>query len=435
METRITNRAIIWKAVFSLILDVTGILLNLALIFLMTTSASLSEFGAFSLLTAWITIIGTFSELGFPTAYIRLKNKYEHDGNPDISYAFLRTGTRWMLLAAISTSIVFVSAAYVLLQNTATDFLSIVSIATCLPALVLNASSQSWLQADNRPVYARVVSRLIRPIASVLAFICLSMSGVLTVLQTCCLSFLIGISLSAFVGSWNTPHFLSGSVSGKAFKAEWIRNMLPIFTSNAIFMTSQRLDLLFVGLFTSTADAALFAISTRFSELVTLGLTTTSSTIAPRLAFAYSSNSRTTLQTLVDITIALSLGIAIPSVVLFFFWGNVLLSTFGEEYSAGYTVLLVLLVSQAFNAATGPNGVLLNMIGAQSTLVRLQVITLLLNATLGPAFIIAYGIVGAAFATVITSIVLNLLIIVSLWRKVGVRCFPSYSTIVAVLGR
>jgi O-antigen/teichoic acid export membrane protein len=100
-----------------------------------------------------------------------------------------------------------------------------------------------------------------------------------------------------------------------------------------------------------------------------------------------------------------------------------ILGLFGEEFTAGATVLTVLAVAKVTQVAVGPSGYVLMMTDHQYLNVFNQVSTAVLNVVLNYVLILRYGIVGAAVATGISIGVVNVARIVQVWYFEGMTPF------------
>ncbi len=96
---------------------------------------------------------------------------------------------------------------------------------------------------------------------------------------------------------------------------------------------------------------------------------------------------------------------------------------YGDSYVGAWGVLLILALGSFWDSASGSAGFVLQMAGHH---VRLRLLTLggaVLNVALSLALAPAWGGYGIAFATTVTLIVLNLAMVASARRLVGVRTF------------
>jgi O-antigen/teichoic acid export membrane protein len=101
------------------------------------------------------------------------------------------------------------------------------------------------------------------------------------------------------------------------------------------------------------------------------------------------------------------------------------MSVFGNEFSDGGTLLVILAMGQFFNVLTGSVGHLLMMCGHEH-FVRNNVIgCALLNLGCCVLLIPRYGATGAATAVAITVIAENVSAAIYAWFKLGVLSVPA----------
>jgi O-antigen/teichoic acid export membrane protein len=102
-------------------------------------------------------------------------------------------------------------------------------------------------------------------------------------------------------------------------------------------------------------------------------------------------------------------------------WGKVLLEwVYGAEYGAAHTALIILCVGQLFNVAAGSVHLLLNMTNLEHETVRGVAYAAAINVVLNLTLIPIWGLEGAAFATTMSLVAMNLLLHRALWNKIGI---------------
>ena len=102
-----------------------------------------------------------------------------------------------------------------------------------------------------------------------------------------------------------------------------------------------------------------------------------------------------------------------------------MLGLFGENYILAREALLLLLGGQFFSSLCGPGAVYLNMTGKQKKLNTILILGLGINVILNLALIPAYGIEGAAVATLISMIFWNSLIVAAIYSTDRIKIFIS----------
>ena len=157
------------------------------------------------------------------------------------------------------------------------------------------------------------------------------------------------------------------------------------------------------GFFLASADLAIFSVSFRLALLVMFGLFAVDAFTAPKLAQHFRRDERAQLLTVVRQATALKL-LATGLVSLFFVVaGTHVLRLFGEEFTAGYVPLLILLAGQVAQAAIGSAVRLLSISGHHRDALHTSLVTMALWLVIATALGPAYGVVGLA-----TSVALSL---------------------------
>ena len=98
-----------------------------------------------------------------------------------------------------------------------------------------------------------------------------------------------------------------------------------------------------------------------------------------------------------------------------------LLGLFGEEFTKGYGVLSILLVGQTINAIAGSVGFLMVMTGHQTVAAKVLGSSAILNIVLNASLIPAYGAIGAAIATAVSTAFWNIAMLYFVKRNVNIN--------------
>ncbi|AHE99933.1 hypothetical protein THITH_04230 [Thioalkalivibrio paradoxus ARh 1] len=160
----------------------------------------------------------------------------------------------------------------------------------------------------------------------------------------------------------------------------------------------RRSDVILVGLMVGPASAGIYFAASRIAELLSMPSAAVGTVIAPRYARRRQMNDHHGLQRLVTLSAHASFWPTLAGVVLMFWLGEWVLAWFGEEFRAGTEILALLLLARLVLASAGRLQALLNMAGAEQSVLRLQIGTAILNLFLLLILIPWYGAVGAALA-------------------------------------
>jgi O-antigen/teichoic acid export membrane protein len=110
---------------------------------------------------------------------------------------------------------------------------------------------------------------------------------------------------------------------------------------------------------------------------------------------------------------------ATPVVVFIFFFADLLMGFFGEEYIQAAYLLRILIIGQFINVITGSVGFLLNMTGHEKDMRNVVFFSGPLALGLGLSLTPIYGPTGAAIATAIALASQNLIAVYMVKRRLG----------------
>jgi O-antigen/teichoic acid export membrane protein len=119
--------------------------------------------------------------------------------------------------------------------------------------------------------------------------------------------------------------------------------------------------------------------------------------------------------------------------ILLLFSEQVLTLLFGSVYGQASIALSILGIGYLFDALVGRVGSFLNSKGHTKYILYNNIAALTLNLILNAALIPIYGIIGAAIATMTSTILPNILMFVEVWRKEGIISMP-FSKLGKIIG-
>ena len=111
--------------------------------------------------------------------------------------------------------------------------------------------------------------------------------------------------------------------------------------------------------------------------------------------------------------------VTFPVIILFLCFPKSILSAFGEEFKLAAMALIILSISKMFSAISGSVGTFLQMVGKQNVFQNILILTAVINIGLNYILIPKYGIDGAAFASAISGVIWNVLMIVYIKKNFG----------------
>ena len=225
------------------------------------------------------------------------------------------------------------------------------------------------------------------------------------------------LGLAAFLFLTRTeirPQLRSPAATRKTVRS-YYNYSLPLTAKEAGTVMQGRLDVLLVGVFLSATAVGVYNVAVLLAGVLYVPLLAANQLFAPVASRLYSRGNRVDLVTIYGAVTRWILTISLLLAVLIGVFRVELLGLFGPEFTGGAIVLLVVLVGQLCNAATGPSGYLLMMTDHQYVVMVNEWVFGVLNLILTVVFIQAFGLVGAAIASAGVLAVRNVTKLAEVW--------------------
>ncbi|SDK72311.1 oligosaccharide flippase family protein [Natronorubrum texcoconense] len=158
-------------------------------------------------------------------------------------------------------------------------------------------------------------------------------------------------------------------------------------------------DTLVLGFFVASALIGIYEVSWQVSGIFFFVGLAVSSTLLPNVSELWTNGERARVERLVESSLVYAGIIAIPGFVGAIFVGEELLSYFGEEFTAGYAVLLVLIFARVIHSYEIILEKLVHALDRPVLMFKANVVFIALAVVLNVALIASFGWQGAAVAT------------------------------------
>jgi len=209
----------------------------------------------------------------------------------------------------------------------------------------------------------------------------------------------LGLATYLFLTRTDVRPRLRSAAATRGSVKQYYNYSLPLTAKEAGTVMQGRLDVLVVGVFLSATAVAVYNVSVLVAGVLYVPLLAANQLFAPVASRLHTQGDRdelvATYRTVARWIFTISLLVAL----LIGTFRVELLGLFGPEFTAGATVLLLLLVGQLCNAGTGPSGYLLMMTDHQYVVMANAWVFGVANVVLTVAFVQAFGLVGAAVAS------------------------------------
>lgn len=383
-------------------------------------------FGIFTFVWTWVTILVLFGRIGADKALIRYIPEYVEKKEWKKLRGILQFTAGIAIGCCVILSVVGGAVAWWMKGAMPDGQFTALSLAfLTVPIYALVQTGKGGLQSFKRATEAYIPDLLLRHVATVgiggLFF--LAAPGKITALNGMGAAFLAILICLILTGWW-----LSQSIPNEVWAVEaewdketWVASMVPMMFIAGMHLLLKRTDLVMLGLFAGPEATGTYGAAAKISELSYFGLQAANSIMAPIIAELYHSGRHSELQRIVTWTARGSFGIYLLIAAVLMGGGTYVLALFGEAFTEGYGVLLILLAGQFANTLAGSVGFLMMMTGHETDSAKILVPIVLLNIALNYLLIPIFGIEGAGLATAVTTLAWNVCLVWYVWRKIGIK--------------
>lgn len=372
-----------------------------------------AAYGQVSFVIAVMSLLSIPSSAALTPLLIREVSRHTSAGDSPTLSGFLA----WSGSATLKTSVI--TAALVLAAVTLSQFLfpddytSLFAIAVTLIFLWAGTARVSGiLQGLNRVVLGLSFEWLVVPIAYLLLVLLLWNFNALSaqsVLASTATSLLLGYVIGYVVLLRVFPE--RSRLRCDDERDSWIASWRSFSAIQALNVANLRAPILLIGVLSVEEEVGIYRVADNIASLLSVALIVANSVIGPKLASLYAAGELDDLRRLAKNTARVVLALCVPVALFAVVEGEWLIaSLFGAEYTSGYPVLVLLVLAQVMSVATGSVGLFMNMTGHETDAVRMLGVALLVNLVLCLILIPLYGVVGAAIAVAVATILWNLLL-------------------------
>lgn len=407
------------------VLRVLGLALTLGTSVLLARIMGPEGLGAYTLAFAAISLLGIPVQMGISTLVLRETAQSQAVADWDRLRGIWYWATRRIVVMSasiVSIAVLGVHLWPVLPPSARPVFLLGVPL---IPLIALSQIRAAALRGLGRLVWGQLPEMLIRPALLVLFVLIGAMLLGLTPLLV------MGLHLIAALSAFAVGVILLMRARPQQVTQGTGRTMDPAWASAvwslALIAGAQSIlanaDFLMLGWWLSEHEVGIYKVATSGGGLTVTGLGILAMITSPRFAAHYKTGQMRQLARLAAYAAVLGFAAALPVLGIFALWGGSILGwVFGTAFQDGATAMVILTAGHTLGAVFGICVGLLVMTGHEALAMRRVVASAALNVVLNLALIPRFGIEGAATATLVSTVVSNLLLWLSVRRHLGFDC-------------
>lgn len=213
----------------------------------------------------------------------------------------------------------------------------------------------------------------------------------------------------------------------KLSKRKLLSVSIPMLFSNSLFLVMSWTDTLFLSAFQGEDSVGIYNVALKIASLNTIALIAINSIASPKFSEIYSSEGSRRFRRIVKQTTLLNWIVSFPIFFIILVFPESILSIFGSEFIDGKGALIVLSIGQLISAFSGSTMIVLNMTGREKAGRNILLVTVVVNLILNYILIPKYGIMGAAYATMISTVIWNVISVIFIYKSFGFLTLPISS--------
>lgn len=388
-----------------------------------------SDYGAYRYALSWIELLAVPGILGLHRLVVRDVSAYHTQAAWGLLRGLIRRSNQMTLAASVSVALVVAVVVLFVPGGRAVKGFTLLLALPLLPLKTLTRLRQAAVQGLQRVVLSQLPEMLIGPVLFV-ALLLIAYVALPDDLYTIYAVMPVQIAATAVafgIGAWMLRALLppeTRTAAPETRTRQWLDAALPLLFVNGITVINTQATSIILGTLRESELVGVFAIANQGAGLILFVYIAANNTLAPAFARLHVQGSHAPLQKLATGSARLIFVFSVPIAVIMVLLGRYYLAVFGAEFKSGYTALLILVAGQIVNAATGSGGWLLMMTGHEREAAWGVGLAALVNVAASAALVPLWGLEGAALATALSTVVMNILLVWLVWRSLRINALP-----------
>jgi O-antigen/teichoic acid export membrane protein len=236
---------------------------------------------------------------------------------------------------------------------------------------------------------------------------------------------LLSFAVTAIVG-WIIMEFAFKRKMAPEDQVKLVPASTILFTSLPMLMTQTmnfamaQTGVIILGIYKTDAEVGYYAIAVKLATLTGFILSACNAMTGPKFSELFHSGNKSELFYVAKKSAKLIFWTTMPLLIVLVITGRPILGyIFGREFVAAYPAMLILVIGQFVNSASGSTGMFMNMVGHQKGFRNIIIFAAFINISFCFVTIPYWGMVGAAIASTTSIIFWNLITLIFIKKKYG----------------
>ncbi len=415
-------REILVNGVSTFSFKIISLVLAYALLLLITNKFGASVFGRYSITITLAQLVVMLFTLGLPSAIVKLtSDTINFNSIPQNNY--LTKSVLLTLLSGVITTIILYLSSEFLAVTVFKDvqliyYFKLLSL-FIIPLLFHELLSNFFRGKKDFKKY-NLFTFIVPYILFFIAFFIIM--KYVSREEITFLSYGIGITITFiiefFLYSKINTHAKTNFPTQKLLKLS-----LPMLFSTALLFLLNWTDVFMLGSMKSSTEVGIYNAAFKIASLGFIIIIAINVVITPKISELYSQHKMEDLKKVIRQSTWLIIVLTIPIVFIIILFRKQILGLFGNEFLSGEMSLIIISLGILISAISGNVDQILNMTNSHKILRNITLFCFIINVILNYVLIPIYGINGAAVASLITTILLNVSCLYYIKKKLGFLTF------------
>lgn len=402
-------------SILTFILKLLGMLLSYIVILVISRFYGAEGIGLYTLSLTIMTFMVMISTMGIQLSVLRFVGHI----NNNKDYFKLRQLYKNINSIVIPTSILLSAFLFLFSEKLALSIFenpnyedAIKLVALILPFMTIQNISVEFIRGLKKIKISESLRSIVRPAIIILVIFLIvprCPENILVPVYAFGFSVIISALLSSIYINKQLKHVSISNVVDELTKRKLLKISLPMMITSLSAFAMGNVSIIMLEMFTTTEEVGIYSVCLKLAMSISLVLVVVNTISAPKFSELYWNKKYTQLQKMLNQSAKLILFPSLVFALILFILPETILSLFGKEFLSGKYVLILLIIGQLVNAATGSVGIFLNMTGHQNVMRNVTVIAFFITLLSSYILIPTYRMEGAALSVVLGTLVINLI--------------------------
>ncbi len=402
----------------SFAVKILGMLIGYFVVLYITNNFGAEVFGKYTIVITILSIAAILPKFGMENSLVRIAGELFTINKLATMFGVFRRAIIFSLvLSLLVSSILFYSSHHIANAIHEPDMVnSIKWVSFAIAPTAMLAVLAAALQAMRRTVSFSLLTSVTLPFLFLVALNALGVEWGVIPIYVCSLyvSLIIGYAVFKF----SLPPKINNQIISYPLK-EITKISFPMLLSGSFALIMTWTDILMLTYFKGGEAVGIYSVAQRIAVITSISLVAINAIAAPKFIQFYANGDYSGLEKIAKQSTRLIFFASAPLLIIFVLCPKFILGFFGDEFVAGYVVLIWLTIGQFVNSISGSVGYILQMTDNQTTFQNIILTAALINVILNYFFIPLYGINGAAFASMFSLIFWNITMVFYIKSKLG----------------